>query len=87
MRKKGVVSKRPRLGEQREWPIYFYKDGEHAGQLRTASYLPWSAKSQQEKGNGFLREGMQSTFCPPHCVHPATAGTLHPATHRSQAPQ
>ena len=33
MRKKGVVSKRQRLGEQREWAIYFYKGGEHEGHL------------------------------------------------------
>lgn len=57
---------------------FLQKEGEHARPPRAAFCLPWSAKSEPEKGLGAPREGMQP-LCP-CCL--SWSPTLQPTGHR-----
>lgn len=81
-RKKGVMSKRRRLGEQGEQAIYFYRKGKHAGPPRAASYLPRSGASEL-KDNGFSLPAACLTVStlpwPGPTLHPQARGTAETA--------
>lgn len=77
MRKKGVVSRKKEARRAEGGGHLFPQKGEHAGQLRAASYLQWSAESEQKS------HWIQSACCLSHCVYPTTTRThtLRPTGH------